>query len=136
MACGIALALIGTPSRPSGDDGSGAGLPVAPAHGLSHGAAPADAGVLDEGEEPEAQVLSHRQHPGQAAPQRRLPQDGDQQLLGVSHQSELKDFCVLLAEWKVLVHDGGVETFVDVLAEVDLAAVTAQTVCWGVSRCF
>lgn len=41
-------------SRPSGDDGSGTGLPAAPAHGLSHGAAPVDAGVLDEGEKPEA----------------------------------------------------------------------------------
>ena len=38
----------------SGDDGSRAGLPFAAAHGLSHGAASADAGVLDEGEEPEA----------------------------------------------------------------------------------
>lgn len=38
----------------SGDDGSRAGLPSAPSHGLSHGAAPTDAGVLDEGEEPEA----------------------------------------------------------------------------------
>lgn len=69
---------------PSGDDGGGAGLPAAPPHGLPHGAAPADAGVLDEGAEPEAQVLPHRQHAGQAAAQRRLPQDGDQQLLGVS----------------------------------------------------
>lgn len=55
-------------SHPSGDDGSRAGLSAAPAHGLSHGAAPADARVLDEGEEPEAQVLTHRQHPGQTAP--------------------------------------------------------------------
>lgn len=75
---------------PSGDDGGGAGLPAAPAHGLPHGAAPADAGVLDEGEEPEAQVLPHRQHLGQAAPQRRLPQDGDQQLLGVSHRFRME----------------------------------------------
>lgn len=67
-----------------GDDGGGAGLPAAPAHGLSHGAAPADAGVLDEGAEPEAQVLPHRQHPGQTAPQRRQPQGGDQHLLRVS----------------------------------------------------
>lgn len=69
---------------PSGDDGRGAGLPAAPSHGLPHGAAPADAGVLDEGEKPEAQILSHRQHLGQAAPQRRQPQGGDQYLLRVS----------------------------------------------------
>lgn len=67
-----------------GDDGGGAGLPAAPANGLSHGAAPADAGVLDEGAEPEAQVLPHRQHLGQTAPQRRQPQGGDQHLLRVS----------------------------------------------------
>lgn len=73
----------------SGDDGGGAGLPAAPAHGLSHGAAPADAGVLDEGAEPEAQVLPDRQHPGQAAPQRRQPQGGDQQLLRVSDSTQL-----------------------------------------------
>lgn len=71
-------------SCPSGDDGSRAGLPAAPAHGLSHGAAPADVGVLDEGEKPEAQVLPYRQHPGQAAPQCRQPQGGDQHLLRVS----------------------------------------------------
>lgn len=41
-------------SCPPGDDGSGARLPAAPAHGLSHGAASADAWVLDEGEKPEA----------------------------------------------------------------------------------
>lgn len=69
---------------PSGDDGSGTGLQTAPAHGLSHGAAPADARVLDEGEKSEAQVLTHRQHPGQIAPQRRQPQGGDQHLLRVS----------------------------------------------------
>ncbi|TMS09508.1 Ephrin type-B receptor 3 [Larimichthys crocea] len=67
--------------RPSGDDGSRTGLQAAPAYGLSHGAAPADARVLDEGEKPEAQVLTHRQHPGQVAPQRRKPQGGDQHLL-------------------------------------------------------
>lgn len=71
----------------SGDDGGGAGLPAAPAHGLSHGAAPADARVLDEGEEPEAQVLPDRQHPRQTAPQRRQPQGGDQHLLRVSPRS-------------------------------------------------
>ncbi len=71
-------------SCPSGDDGSRAGLPTATAHGLPHGAAPAHARVLDEGEKPEAQVLPHRQHPGQAAPQRRQPQGGDQHLLRVS----------------------------------------------------
>lgn len=70
--------------RPSGDDGSRTGLQAAPAYGLSHGAAPADARVLDEGEKPEAQVLTHRQHPGQVAPQRRQPQGGDQHLLRVS----------------------------------------------------
>lgn len=67
-----------------GDDGGRAGLPAAPAHGLPHGAAPADARVLDEGEKPEAQVLPYRQHPGQTAPQRRQPQGGDQHLLRVS----------------------------------------------------
>ena len=55
-------------SHPSGDDGGRAGLSASPTHGLSHGAASADARVLDEGEEPEAQVLTHRQHPGQTAP--------------------------------------------------------------------
>lgn len=68
----------------SGDDGGGAGLPAAPSHGLSHGAASADAGVLDEGKEPEAEVLPHRQHPGQAAAERCQPQGGDQHLLRVS----------------------------------------------------
>lgn len=68
----------------SGHDGSRAGLPAAPTHGLSHGAASADAGVLDEGEEPEAQVLTHRQHPGQAASQCCQPQGGDQHQLRVS----------------------------------------------------
>ena len=57
----------------SGDDGGGAGLQAAPAHGLPYGAAPAHAGVLVEGEEPAAQVLPDRQHPGQAPAQRRQP---------------------------------------------------------------
>lgn len=72
----------------SGDDGSGAGLPAAPAHGLPHGAAPAHVGVLDEREKPEAQVLTHRQHVRQAAPQRCQPQGGDQHLLRVSNCKE------------------------------------------------
>lgn len=71
---------------PSGDDSSRAGLPAAPTHGLSHGAAPADVGVLDEGEKPEAQILPNCQHFGQAASQRRKPQGGDQHLLRVSLQ--------------------------------------------------
>lgn len=64
----ICQTIFTTTSCSSGHDGSRAGLPVAPAHGLSHGVAPTDAGVLDEGEEPEAQILPHRQHLGQAAP--------------------------------------------------------------------
>lgn len=87
-----------------GDDGGRAGLPAAPADGLPHGAAPADARVLDEGEKPEAQVLPYRQHPGQTAPQRRQPQGGDQHLLRVSpfvRKPLIKDLsfltlCVLL----------------------------------------
>ena len=67
-----------------GDDCCGAGLPLAPSHGLPHGAAPAHAGVLGEGEEPEAKVLPNRQHPGQASPQRRHPQGGHQHILRVS----------------------------------------------------
>lgn len=54
------ISMIQTSFIFSGDDGGGAGLPAAPTHGLSHGAAPADARVLDEGEEPEAQVLPYR----------------------------------------------------------------------------
>lgn len=67
-----------------GDDCGGAGLSSAPSYGLPHGAAPAHVGVLGEGEEPEAQVLPNRQHPGQASPQRRHPQGGHQHILGVS----------------------------------------------------
>ena len=73
--------------RHAGDERSGAGLPPAPAHGLPHGAAPAHAGVLAQGEEPEAQVCPDRQHPGQAAPQRRQPQSGHQLALRVSKET-------------------------------------------------
>ena len=44
----------------------GAGLPAAPTHGLPHSTAPAYAGLLGAGPEPQAQILPDRQHPGQA----------------------------------------------------------------------
>lgn len=81
--CRIHLNLTDGPLS-SGDDSGGAGLPSASTHGLSHGAASADVGVLDEGKEPETQVYSHRQHVGQTAPQRRQPKGGDQQHVRVS----------------------------------------------------
>ena len=67
------------PCLPPGDQRGGAGLPAAPAHGLSHRAAPAHAGLLGEGEEPAAQVHPDRGHAGQADPQRRQPEGGHQQ---------------------------------------------------------
>ena len=73
-----------------GDQGSGRGLPPAPAHGLPRRPLPADAGLLAEGKEQPAQVWAHRQHPGQAHPQPRDPQDHRQHNLqvprGVSRQ--------------------------------------------------
>lgn len=73
-------ALLGH-GKPGCDDCGGAGLSSAPSYGLPHGAAPAHVGVLGEGEEPEAQILPDRQHPGQAAPQRRHTQSGHQHIL-------------------------------------------------------
>lgn len=50
----------------SGHQCRGAGLPAAPTHGLPHSTAPAHAGLLGAGPEPQAQILPDRQHPGQA----------------------------------------------------------------------
>ena len=73
------LTLWMSPSLSPGDQRGGAGLPAAPTHGLSHGAASAHAGLLGEGEEHAAQVHPDRGHVGQAHPQRGQPQGGHQQ---------------------------------------------------------
>ena len=64
-----------TPCPLPGDQRHRAGLPAAPAPGLPHPPAPADAGLLAEGAHLAAPLRRHRQRPGQADPEPRLPED-------------------------------------------------------------
>lgn len=68
----------------AGDQCCGAGLPPATPHGLPHCTAPADAGLLGAGPQPEAQICTDCQHAGQAHPQCCQPEGHRQRPVWVS----------------------------------------------------
>lgn len=68
----------------AGDQCCGAGLPPATPHGLPHCPAPADAGLLGAGPQPEAQICTDCQHAGQAHPQCCQPEGHRQRPVWVS----------------------------------------------------